>query len=90
MVVLAWRMREHGVSSLPVYEGERLVGILTERNIVTAVADGAAATGIASACMTRDPVTASPEDDSAEVALRAWWSSVSGTSGLSITAGWSV
>ena len=70
LAVLARRMREHGVSLLPIYEGERLVGILTGRDKVTAVADGAAAREIASACITRDPVTASPEDDSAEVALR--------------------
>jgi len=70
LVALARRMREHGISSLPVYDEDRLVGILTERDVVTAVADGVAATAIASVCMTRDPATASPEDDSAEVALR--------------------
>jgi CBS domain-containing protein len=38
----AARMRDHGVGSLVVLDGEELAGILTERDVLWAVADGAA------------------------------------------------
>ena len=37
----AIRMRDHGVGSLAVFEGDELVGILTERDVLRATADGA-------------------------------------------------
>lgn len=38
----AIRMRDHAVGSLAVVEGEELLGILTERDLLWAMADGAA------------------------------------------------
>lgn len=38
----AARMRDHGVGSLAVMDGDDLVGILTERDLLWAMADGAA------------------------------------------------
>ena len=70
LVTLARRMRTHGIGALPVYEGERLAGIVSERDVVAAVADGTATTAVAAACMTPGPVTAAPNEDSADVALR--------------------
>ena len=37
----AIRMRDHRVGSLPVFDGDELVGILTERDLLWATADGA-------------------------------------------------
>jgi len=70
LVALARRMRAHGISALPVYEGDRLVGIVSERDVVSAVADGTATTIVAAEYMTPGPVTAAPHEDSAHVALR--------------------
>ncbi|HLH70969.1 MAG TPA: CBS domain-containing protein [Candidatus Dormibacteraeota bacterium] len=68
--VLAVRMRAHGIGALPLFEGERLMGILTERDVLAAVADGVAETAVAAAYMTPDPVTAEPWEDSTVVAER--------------------
>ncbi|HXM55354.1 MAG TPA: CBS domain-containing protein [Candidatus Dormibacteraeota bacterium] len=70
LVALARRMREHGIGSLPVREGRRLAGIVTERDVVGAVADGVATTATARTCMTRDPALATPAEECADVALR--------------------
>jgi CBS domain-containing protein len=66
----ATRMRRYEVSALPVYRRHRLVGIVTERDVVTAVADGAdlAATTVAD-YMTDRPVTVGHDED-LEVAAR--------------------
>jgi CBS domain-containing protein len=37
----ATRMRDHGVGSLPVVDGDELVGILTEHDLMLGMADGA-------------------------------------------------
>lgn len=42
LIDAATRMRDHGVGSLPVVDGDDLVGILTERDLMWAMADGAA------------------------------------------------
>ena len=57
--------------SVAVYEGDSLVGILTETDIVRAIADHRKpeTTAIAE-FMSRDPVTARLDDDSMEVAER--------------------
>src|SRR6266511_4899292 len=60
----AERMRWYAVGALPVYEHHALVGIVTERDVTAAVADGVdpAATPV-SACMTPSPATVRPDDD---------------------------
>ena len=67
----AKRMRGDGVSALPVMNGEVLVGILTERDLVDALIDGAdPRSALVSAYMTPDPQHAAPDDESFDVALR--------------------
>jgi CBS domain-containing protein len=60
----AIRMRDHGVGSLAVVDGDDLLGILTERDLVRAMADGAPpnVTRVA-AYMSANPVVASPDAD---------------------------
>ncbi len=60
----AIRMRDHGVGSLAVVEGEELVGILTERDLLWAIADGAAphVTRVG-AYMSAPAVVAAPDTD---------------------------
>jgi CBS domain-containing protein len=70
LVALARRMMANGIGSLPVRDRGRLAGIVTERDIVAAVADGIAVTAPAGACMTAEPAVATPAEDSADVALR--------------------
>ncbi|HZD00986.1 MAG TPA: CBS domain-containing protein [Actinomycetes bacterium] len=66
----ATRMRWYQVGALPVYRDHRLVGIVTERDVIAAVADGAdPATTKVSDYMTDKPVTIDPDED-LEVAAR--------------------
>lgn len=66
----ATRMREQGVGSLLIMQGERLRGILTEHDIVVAVAEGLDLTTTpVGSYMTDDPVSVHPDRDSSEVAL---------------------
>jgi CBS domain-containing protein len=60
----AIRMRDHGVGSLAVVDGDDLVGILTERDLLWAIADGAVpnVTRVA-AYMSTNPVVAGPDTD---------------------------
>ena len=60
----AARMRDHGVGSLTVLDGEELVGILTERDLLWAVADGAAThvTSV-STYMSAPAIVVSPDAD---------------------------
>lgn len=37
--LVAARMREHGIGALPVVEGERLVGIVTDRDLVVSLVE---------------------------------------------------
>ena len=62
-------MRDHGIGSLPVMAGEELLGILTDRDLMNAVADGAAAeeTRVVS-YMSSVPIVAAPGDDTATAA----------------------
>jgi CBS domain-containing protein len=64
LLTAAMRMRRYDVSALPVYRGRRLAGIVTERDLVSAIADGAdpATTWVAD-YMTDRPTTADPEED---------------------------
>jgi len=60
----ATRMREHRVGSLVVLDGERLAGILTERDLTRAIADGAdAETVLVAAYMTECPTVVSLDSD---------------------------
>lgn len=66
----ATRMRWYQVSALAVYRRHRLVGILTERDVVAAIADGAdPATTRVVDYMTDKPVTIDPDED-LEAAVR--------------------
>jgi CBS domain-containing protein len=68
--VAADRMSWHQVGALPVLEGQHLVGIITERDVVAAIADGAdpATTRVAD-YMTDRPVTVGSDED-VQVAAR--------------------
>lgn len=67
----ATRMNWYQVSALPVYHRHRLVGIVTERDVVAALADGAdpATTKVAD-YMTDKPVTVRPDEDMQVAAQR--------------------
>jgi CBS domain-containing protein len=60
----AIRMRDHCVGSLPVLDGDELVGMLTERDILWATADGAPPrVTTVSAYMSAPPVVVPPDTD---------------------------
>ena len=67
----ARRMREADVSALPITEQGRPVGMLTERDLTRAVADGInpATMGVAG-YMSTGLMVADPDEDSQEVAAR--------------------
>jgi CBS domain-containing protein len=67
----ASRMRLADIGALPITEEGRPVGILTERDLTRAVADGVnpATVGVAS-YMSLELAVASPDEDSQEVAAR--------------------
>lgn len=67
---LARRMRANRVGALPVREGDRLLGIVTEQDVVQAVADGVLDTALARDRMSHDPALVTPAEDSMEAALR--------------------
>lgn len=68
---VAARMRENDVSSLAVLQEGRLVGILSERDVVQAVADGAnPRRALVAEYMTEHPATATLDEDSSVVAQR--------------------
>ena len=57
------RMREQGVGSVVVVDGDRPVGILTERDLVRMGAAGAAPTDLVATWMTPDPDAVAPDVD---------------------------
>jgi CBS domain-containing protein len=64
LIDAAGRMNCYQIGALPVYEHHRLVGIVTERDIVAALAEGAdPETATVSNYMTGGPVTVAPDDD---------------------------
>ncbi|MGP6188831.1 MAG: CBS domain-containing protein [Vulcanimicrobiaceae bacterium] len=68
---VARRMRVEDCGSAAVMSGGRLLGIVTERDLVQAIADGIdPRETTAGLFMSEDPVTASPTDDVAVVAMR--------------------
>ena len=67
----ASQMRSNNVSALPVLVDGKLVGILTERDLARAAADGVDPNQTTlDRYMTLDPAVAHPEEDSADVASR--------------------
>ena len=66
---VAQRMVERDVGAVIVLEGETLAGILTERDILRAVAAGIQDDTIVSAWMTRDPETMDPGDSTQHAAV---------------------
>lgn len=71
LVRAAQLMSANDIGALAVYEADRLAGILTERDIVRAIADRSnLEVTVASDYMSRDPVTAKPDDDTMEIAER--------------------
>jgi CBS domain-containing protein len=67
----ASRMRFADISALPVVEAGRLVGILTERDLARAAAEGAdPRTHTVAAFMSLGPFVANPDEDSDDVVAR--------------------
>ena len=56
-------MHENGVGSVLVVDGGRLLGIITERDLVRVVAEGVDLDGPVGEYMTRNPVTLREDDD---------------------------
>jgi CBS domain-containing protein len=68
-VEVARLLRERGISSIVVMDGEEISGIVTERDLVSLVADGADPGGVKLAeRMSRDLDTVEPSTDIAEAA----------------------
>ena len=58
------RMLEESIGSVAVCEGERLVGIFTERDVLRLAGEGSGFAEVrVGDVMTRNPVTLSPDDD---------------------------
>ena len=64
IVDAARAMREEDVGSLPVTEQGRLIGVITDRDIVVrVVAEGRADSASVADALSRNPVTVEPEED---------------------------
>jgi CBS domain-containing protein len=66
---VAQRMVERDVGAVIVLEGSALAGILTERDVLRAVAAGIQEDTVVSDWMTRDPETMAPEDTTQHAAV---------------------
>ena len=66
---VAQRMVERDVGAVIVMEGEALAGILTERDVLRAVAAGIQDETVVSDWMTRDPETMAPDDTTQHAAV---------------------
>ena len=66
---VAQRMVDRDVGAVIVLEGEELVGILTERDMLRAVAAGIQDETLVSDWMTRDPETMEPDDTTQHAAV---------------------
>jgi len=67
----AKRMRLHEVSALPVIQHERVIGIVTERDVTRAVAEALdPRTATVAEVMTQHPLVATPDEDAQVVAMR--------------------
>lgn len=64
-------MNAGSFGALAVFEGDSLAGVISERDVVRAVASGAdLATALVGEHMTRDPIVAGPDEDSSQAAVR--------------------
>ncbi len=71
LVDAASRMDFEAVGALPVFDGSRLVGIITEHDLVRAVAEGVDPSGVpVSDYMTAEPATTSVDAELADAAER--------------------
>jgi CBS domain-containing protein len=68
LVEAAARMNERGVGAVLVFEGERLSGILTERDVLRAVAADSVAGATVADWMTRTPETIEPSESASQAA----------------------
>jgi CBS domain-containing protein len=66
---VAQRMVDKDVGAVLVMEDGRLVGILTERDVLRAVAQGAAESAAVAGWMTRDPETLEPDESTQQAAV---------------------
>jgi CBS domain-containing protein len=66
---VAQRMVDRDVGAVIVMEGEALAGILSERDVLRAVAAGIQDETVVSDWMTRDPETMAPEDTTQHAAV---------------------
>jgi CBS domain-containing protein len=64
----ARQMHSHGVGAVPVLSGDHVSGILTERDVLRAVATGDVEGTNVAAWMTRDPETIEPSDTTGHAA----------------------
>ena len=62
VVAVAQRMAERNVGAVLVIDGGRLAGIMTERDIMRAVARGLRDDTVVGECMTANPETIAPDD----------------------------
>ena len=62
VVEVAGEMVERNVGAVLVMEDDRLAGIMTERDLLRAVARGLHEQAVVADCMTRDPETIGPDD----------------------------
>jgi len=66
---VAQRMVDRDVGAVLVMDGSELAGILTERDVLRAVAAGIEEKTVVSDWMTRDPETMAPEDTTQQAAV---------------------
>jgi CBS domain-containing protein len=69
VVEVAGEMVERNVGAVLVMEDDRLAGIMTERDLLRAVARGLHDQAVVSDCMTRDPETIAPDDTTEHAAV---------------------
>jgi CBS domain-containing protein len=69
IVEVAQRMVDRNVGAVLVLDGGRLAGILTERDVLRAVARGLGDSTRVGDCMTAQPETVAPDDTTAHAAV---------------------
>jgi CBS domain-containing protein len=69
LAAAAAHMHRRKVGAALVFDGERLAGILTERDVLRAVAEGRVEGSTAGALMTRHPETVEPADSTSTAAM---------------------